>query len=291
MSALRHVVFACLACVATIAMPHAAHADSASSGSTGSYTVSAGDSWYRIAQRHGVSVTALVRVNDREITSVLLPGQHLELPAGATTPTPATTSSAATSGASTGSYTVVAGDSWYRIAQRHGVSVTALLRVNDREITSVLLPGQHLELPAGATTPTPATTRPAATSTESRELDAVLAYARQQLGKPYRFFTRGPDTFDCSGLTTAAYSEVGITLTHYSAAQALQGKAVDFEHESIQPGDLIFQKRHGSTLINHVGMALDATTWIQATGPGDTVRIGRIPPTSTIAAVRRIIDG
>ena len=55
-------------------------------------------------------------------------------------------------------------------------------------------------------------------------IDRVIAYALAQVGKPYRFFTRGPDSFDCSGLTLAAYAQIGIRLVHYSGAQACQAR-------------------------------------------------------------------
>ena len=35
----------------------------------------------------------------------------------------------------------------------------------------------------------------------------AIAFARAQLGKPYRYATSGPDTYDCSGLTMSAYAE------------------------------------------------------------------------------------
>ena len=129
-------------------------------------------------------------------------------------------------------YQVVAGDSLYGIAHRHGISVGSLMAANDLGLTSVILPGQRLHLPADATTPsTPSPTTNTTTNTTSRptpmkaptsasgnaRIDAVVDYARAQVGKPYAFFTRGPDTFDCSGLTVAAYSQVGISLVHSGA--------------------------------------------------------------------------
>ena len=274
---------------ATATTPAADPAAAPSTASTtgGTHTVEWGDSLSGIAARYDVSIASLLRVNDLQLTSLILPGQHLQLPAGATATTPAADPAAAPSTASTtgGTHTVEWGDSLSGIAARYDVSIASLLRVNDLQLTSLILPGRHLQLPAGATA-----TTPAAAKTENRELQTVLTYARAQIGKPYRFFTRGPDAFDCSGLTAAAYARAGITLIHYSAAQSLQGTAVDFEHETIKPGDLVFLKRHGSTIINHVGIAVTSSIWIQATGPGDTVRIGPMPAKSTISAVRRYID-
>jgi peptidoglycan endopeptidase LytE len=278
---IRQVLVACALGATLLATPMVADAAGTEVGTV--YEVRPGDSLSGIAARYDVSIASLLRVNDLQLTSLILPGQHLQLPAGATAPTPAAAPS--TTSTTGGTHTVEWGDSLSGIAARYDVSIASLLRVNDLQLTSLILPGRHLQLPAGATAPAPA-----AAKTENREIQTVLTYARAQIGKPYRFFTRGPDAFDCSGLTAAAYARAGITLIHYSAAQSLQGTAVDFEHETIKPGDLVFLKRHGSTIINHVGIAVTSSIWIQATGPGDTVRIGPMPAKSTISAVRRYID-
>ena len=117
----------------------------------------------------------------------------------------------------------------------------------------------------------------------------MVNYALAQVGKPYRFFSKGPDSFDCSGLTLAAYAQIGIDLVHFSAWQARQGTAVDFRNEPIQPGDLVFQTRRGSDTINHVGIAVTSTTWVQAVGTGKPVSVGPLPSSSTITAVRRYV--
>ena len=76
------------------------------------------------------------------------------------------------------------------------------------------MPGQQLR-PGGAAGPAPA---PVASSPNTdTPIDRVVSYAMAQLGKPYRFFTAGPNTYDCSGLTLAAYAQIGVTLIHHSA--------------------------------------------------------------------------
>ncbi len=145
------------------------------------------------------------------------------------------------------------GDSLSVIASRHDVSLTALLRANNLTLNSLIVPGQRLSLPAGATV---------------GSIDRVIAYALAQVGKPYRFFTKGPYSFDCSGLTLAAYAQIGIRLVHYSGAQARQGVPVNFWSEPIRPGDLVFMATNGSSRINHVGIALNDSMWVQARSPG-----------------------
>ena len=92
----------------------------------------------------------------------------------------------------------------------------------------------------------------------------MLNYALAQVGKPYKFFTAGPASFDCSGLTKAAFAQVGVDLVHHSASQARQGRPVDFTREAIRPGDLVFLSTRGAKVINHVGIAVNANTLVQA---------------------------
>lgn len=63
-------------------------------------------------------------------------------------------------------YTIVAGDSWYRIAEGAEVSMADLLDANQAGTWTVLLPGAQICLPVGAQTP-PAPTTAAPTTTEA----------------------------------------------------------------------------------------------------------------------------
>ena len=259
--------------------------------STASYTVTWGDSLSQIAGRHQVSLSSLLDANDLTASSLILPGMRLRLPADSTTAS-ATPTKTADAAPSTASYTVTWGDSLSQIAGRHQVSLSSLLDANDLTASSLILPGRRLRIPAGATAPSPASpiTTTSSEPPGDEHVGAVVRYTIAQQGKPYEFFTKGPDSFDCSGLTLAAYAQAGIQLVHHSAAQARQGTEVDLSSESIRPGDLVFLKRRGSATINHVGIAIDADTWIQATGYGDTVRAGSMPASSSIVAVRRFIN-
>jgi LysM repeat protein len=260
----------------------ASPAAAAPSGAT--YAVVAGDSLGRIASRHGVSLQSLLAVNAMTVRSLILPGQLLQLPSGAASPS--TPTPAANAPAAGGTYTVKAGDSLGRIATRHGVTLSALLAVNNMSASSLILPGQVISVPAGATAP-PA--QPTDTTSSSAGIAKVIEFALAQQGKPYAFATSGPDTYDCSGLTRRAYAQIGVSLIHQSAAQAQQGRAVAFTSEPIQAGDLVFMAPRGNDVISHVGIALSQTEWIQARRPGEVVRVGPMPALSSIVAVRRFV--
>ena len=265
---------------------------------TATYKVQPGDSLSGIASKHDVRLGALLSVNSLRITSVIHPGRLLKLPAGATVtaPTPAAPGAGGSTASSSSTHTVVAGNSLSGIAATYGVTLASLLAVNDMQVDSLILPGQQLRLPAGASAPTaaptPAPTSNAPVSNAARSrIDTVVAFALAQVGKDYAFFTKGPDSFDCSGLTLAAYREIGIDLTHWSAAQANQGERVDLDTDGIRAGDLVFQQRNGSLVINHVGIAIDGERWVHAVGPGKGVRISALPDASTITTVRRYVGG
>lgn len=82
----------------------------------------------------------------------------------------------------------------------------------------------------------------------SVQRQAVVAFAKAQVGKRYVWDTAGPTTFDCSGLALAGYKLVGINLPHLASAQQKYGKAVTLAQA--QPGDLVFWH----TPASHVGI-------------------------------------
>lgn len=104
---------------------------------TRTYTVQSGDTLYAIAQRFGVTVNEILRINpDITDPSMIYPGQEITIPV---------------SGREI--YTVKAGDTLYRIAQRYGVSVDQILRINP-QITDPgeIYPGQMIVIPTGEKT-------------------------------------------------------------------------------------------------------------------------------------------
>lgn len=283
------------------------------------YTVRAGDYLTGIALKVGAKVGDLLEANHLKISSVIHPGDTLVLPAGAKLPVTAAPAAtvvvvvAAAAAAAPLVYTVKRGESLALIARDHGVRLGALLAANKMTVTSVIHPGSTLSLPP-ATMPIPAmpTGRPAShastvpseatvnatvggtaiNSPQSKSITTLLSYLQAQVGKPYQFNGAGPDTFDCSGLVTAAFAKIGVDLPHQSLVQSTYGVAVDWKTKPIMPGDLVFMYSSASPgVIGHVGVAIDSKTWIQAARTGTPVRIGPMPSPEKIQAVRRIIKG
>lgn len=189
-------------------------------------------------------------------------------------------------------YVVKAGDSLSRIASKAGVSLDALLTANGFQRTSVIVPGQSIALPTGASVPSAPGAAPSVVSVAAKpsRVDRVVEFARAQVGKPYQFGSAGPDAYDCSGLVRAAFKQIGIDLPHQSLLQSQRGVAVDWINDDIRAGDLVFTfSSRNPTQISHVGIAISATEWIEAPFTGAAVRITRLPSDARIQAVQRIL--
>lgn len=123
---------------------------------SGTYTVQAGDTLYGIARRSGMSLNTLLSLNGLSQSSVIRPGQTLKLSgfSNATVASPVSYKSTASSTSTSGTYTVKAGDTLYRIAYNHGISLTTLLSINGLSETSTIIPGQQLVVSGSAKTTT-----------------------------------------------------------------------------------------------------------------------------------------
>lgn len=279
---------------------------SASSSLGLTYVVAKNDSLSRIASRVNVPMSDLLVVNGFTRTSVILPGQVIKLPdtASATpvaTPVVSKNPSVSVTNSSNGpTYVVQRNDSLSKIASTAKVSLSALLTANNFTRTSVIVPGQVIKLPTGAATPANVTaTTPVSVTVATpanvtvatpTKLQQVLDFAHAQVGKPYKFATAGPSTYDCSGLTLASYAVAGVKLPHQSLAQSKLGVVVDWKTTPIQAGDLIFTYSSvDSTQISHVGIAVSSTHWIEAPNTGSVVRISKLPSATRIQAVRRFL--
>jgi cell wall-associated NlpC family hydrolase len=116
-------------------------------------------------------------------------------------------------------------------------------------------------------TSNPTSNDPPATTGTGRGAKA-LAFARAQLGKPYRFGASGPNAYDCSGLTGAAWRAAGVTLPRTSYQQFHAGRYV--AKSDLQPGDLVFF--YSSTRPSHVALYVGNGMVIHAPHPGASVR-------------------
>ena len=97
----------------------------------------------------------------------------------------------------------------------------------------------------------------------------VVRFAYAQLGKNYRWAGSGPNGYDCSGLTLAAWATVGVKLPHNAAQQWRVVTRIN--RAALRPGDLVFYYRN----IGHVGIYVGNDKVIHSPRPGKQVRVDK----------------
>ncbi|MFC9241115.1 NlpC/P60 family protein [Streptomyces decoyicus] len=100
----------------------------------------------------------------------------------------------------------------------------------------------------------------------SAKAEKALAFARAQTGKPYVWGATGPSSYDCSGLTQAAWKAAGVDLPRTTWDQVKVGQRI--ATKDLKPGDLVFFYDD----ISHVGMYIGGGKMIHAPHPGANVR-------------------
>jgi cell wall-associated NlpC family hydrolase len=106
-------------------------------------------------------------------------------------------------------------------------------------------------------------------------------FACQQAGKPYVWAAAGPSSYDCSGLTEAAWASVGIYMPHNALAQRQSIPVVS--RANLQVGDLVFY--YSDT--HHVAIYEGNDKVMQAPAPGDNVRMSVMEDVGPILAYGR----
>jgi cell wall-associated NlpC family hydrolase len=109
----------------------------------------------------------------------------------------------------------------------------------------------------------------------------AAAKACSLIGKPYVFAAAGPSSYDCSGLTLAAWAAAGVSLRHYTQWQWADNKPVS--RAELKPGDLVFWFSD----LHHMGIYVGNNTVVHAPHTGDFVRMGGIDDVGPVAGYRR----
>ena len=124
----------------------------------GTYTVKAGDSLYRIAKNHNISLQELKNLNNLS-SNLIMPGQVLKVSGQVSSSQPSTNTSQSSNQTQTsgnGTYTVKAGDSLYRIAVNHNMSLQELKNLNNLS-SNLIMPGQVLKVSGQVSSSQPST--------------------------------------------------------------------------------------------------------------------------------------
>lgn len=117
-------------------------------------------------------------------------------------------------------------------------------------------------------------------SSYAAKAEKVIAFARAQMGKPYVWGAAGPDSFDCSGLTQAAWRAAGVSLPRTTYTQINAGQRVP--RSQLAPGDLVFFY----SSISHVGLYIGNGQMIHAPNPSAPVRVAPISEMPFAGATR-----
>ncbi|MEG0774130.1 SH3 domain-containing protein [Clostridium sp.] len=104
----------------------------------------------------------------------------------------------------------------------------------------------------------------------------IVKKAEEYLGVPYIAGGFTPLGFDCSGLVQYVYRQMGIELERTSYYQVHEGVTVS--KDELKPGDLLFFTTDDSRpeSVSHVGIYKGNDLFIQASKPGDVVRISNL---------------
>ncbi|MFF8190759.1 NlpC/P60 family protein [Streptomyces bobili] len=129
------------------------------------------------------------------------------------------------------------------------------------------LPTASVPAPASAPAPSPLGLTGHATGTGYLgKADKALTFARAQIGRPCVTGATGPESYDCSSLTQAAWRAAGVTLPRTALDQARAFTRVDLEE--LRPGDLVFFFDD----LSHTGLCTGNGMMIHAPGPGAAIR-------------------
>ncbi|RSN28816.1 hydrolase [Amycolatopsis sp. WAC 04169] len=118
--------------------------------------------------------------------------------------------------------------------------------------------------------------------------DALQA-ALSKRGSQYEWGATGPSEFDCSGLTSWAYKQAGISLPRTSRQQFTVGKPVPLD--ALVPGDLVFYDDGTGNpgAIHHVGMYVGSGKMVDAPTEGQLVDVRSVKGDGHLMGARRVV--
>ncbi|NUT21921.1 MAG: hypothetical protein HOV77_22335 [Hamadaea sp.] len=103
----------------------------------------------------------------------------------------------------------------------------------------------------------------------SGKAGVAVTYAYNAIGKPYAWGADGPSSYDCSGLTMAAWKAAGVSLYHHAATQ--YDETARISRSQLAPGDLVFYSDLG-----HVAIYVGSGKVIHAPTFGESVKLSSI---------------
>ena len=251
---MKHAVLACTALLLVAASPT----------NETRHTVKDGETLNGIANRAGVSASAVARANKLSQPYAVRVGQVLVIPRGSTAAPKAAASKPTGSAASGGSHVVKDGETLNGIANRAGVSASALAKANSLKEPYAVRVGQKLTLPRGAkaspaSTGKPVADRPASGSSPIRS------------GETYT--VKPGETFN--GIATRA----GIPRSVLAQANGLTSPYVVKEGQTLriprQRTHIVANGETGRGIANKYGVPYDAILTANGLSKGAAIKTGQ----------------
>src|SRR5574343_98629 len=239
------------------------------------HIVEAGESLYKIAKQHGISLDKLkelnpdlkpdaiqsgtkIKVLDSKKEIVTITPKKEEAPI-VTTPTVEIIPIDCEDELGNKIHTVQKGETLYKIAKKYKIKLNDLKELNE-EVVENLPEGYQLIIKLG-------TVELANQPKDNKELvdvkplslenmskaEFLIAKASEHIGTRYRGGGTTSAGFDCSGLMFATFKHIDMTLPRSSGSMAV-GAGVRIDRAQAQKGDLSFFTTNGRGSINHVGM-------------------------------------
>lgn len=187
-----------------------------------SYTVVKNDTLWGLSKKYGVSVSDLKKANGVS-GHLIYVGQKLQIPAKSTKAVKAAkatkTTSASTVDTTSTTHTVVKGDTLWSLAKKYGVSVKALMKVNNLSSSTILI-GQSLNLRAGMTTygVNGVTTGSSSTAASTNTASSTSTTASSQAPKAKKTTTKAKSTTTNTSSNTSANTQSQSTASNSSAS-------------------------------------------------------------------------
>lgn len=235
------------------------------------YTVKSGDTLSQISKDNNVSVDDLKKLNNLD-TNLIHPNQQLKVTPQAT------------------SYTVKSGDTLSQIAKDNNTTVDNLHQLNNIQDDNKIYVDQQLKLvddqnqnqQAQQNQQQTQQAQPQVQQTQTANVSQLNGTVKQRavqlaqqfanMNIPYVWGGSTPAGFDCSGLTSYVYGQLGINIGRNTVAQ--EGHVTPKAVSQAEPGDLLFWGGHGSTY--HVAIYIGNNQYVATPEPGQNVQVQTI---------------